>query len=79
MISTLFARNLGDNLISQITRKKGRGHKRSNVLTLQDFFFIIKHMPKISGYSNKSVFILRIKGGMKKGGELQSQNCFEPG
>ena len=30
----------------------------------------------MSGYPNKSVFMLRIKGGMIKGGGLQSQNCF---
>ena len=30
----------------------------------------------LSGFPNKSVFMLRIKGGMKKGGGLRSQNCF---
>ena len=30
----------------------------------------------MSGYLNKSVFMLQIKGGMKNGGELRLQNCF---
>jgi hypothetical protein len=37
---------------------------------------MIKHMPKMSGYPNKSVFMLQIKGGMKNRGGLRSQNCF---
>ena len=40
------------------------------------FNCFIKHMPKMSGYPNKSVFMLQIKKGMKKGGGLRSQNCF---
>ena len=30
----------------------------------------------MSGYSNKSVFMFKINGGVKKGVGLLSQNCF---
>ena len=57
------------------TRRKNKMY----VLTIQKNFCFIKHMLKMSGFPNKSVFMFRIKGGMKKGEGLQSQNCFESG
>ena len=30
----------------------------------------------MSGFPNKRVFMLQIKGGVKKGGGLRSKNCF---
>ena len=64
MTSTLFALVLGESIyLSNVSFY----HTRN--------FCFIKYMPKMSGYPNKSVFMLRIKGGMKKG----SQNCFESG
>ena len=42
-------------------------------------FCFVKHMLKMSGFPNKSIFMFRIKGGMKKGRGLPSQNCFKLG
>ena len=42
-------------------------------------FVFIKHMQKTLEFPIKSVFMYRIKGGMKKGGGLLTQNCFESG
>ena len=75
MTPTLFARILGDSIY---LAQKGYGvikYKMCAFYHTRNFSFI-KHMPKMSGYPNKSVFMLRIKGGMKKGGGLRSQNCF---
>ena len=40
-------------------------------------FASVKHRQKMSGFPMKSIFMFRIKGGMKKGEGILSQNCFE--
>ena len=62
MTPTLLAHILGDCIFLPKYAQKGKGP-----LNIKCIF---KHMPKMSGYPNKSVFMLQIKGGMKK------QNCF---
>ena len=77
MTLSFFTHILGDTLYFLKYAQEG-SFKKVYFYHTRNFCFI-EHMQKMSGYPNKNVFILRIKGGMKKGGGLRSQNCFESG